>query len=78
MLSTTGTAEARKALQHGHLRNFIRVANRAKKGFDHIIDHRQENFDFRLRRGIIAKTEYPGVAELVPRHIWDEIGRAHV
>ena len=35
-------------------------------------------FDFRLRRGIIAKTEYPGVAELVPRHIWDvEIARSN-
>ena len=33
----------------------------------------RKNFDFRLRRGIIAKTEYPGVAELVPRHIWDFI-----
>ena len=35
-------------------------------------------FDFRLGRGIIAKTEYPGVAELVPRHIWDvEIARSN-
>ena len=35
-------------------------------------------FDFRSRRGIIAKTEYPGVAELVPRHIWDvEIARSN-
>ena len=34
-------------------------------------------FDFHLRRGIIAKTEYPGVAELVPRRIWDaEIARS--
>ena len=35
-------------------------------------------FDFRPQRGIIAKTEYPGVAELVPRHIWDvEIARSN-
>ena len=35
-------------------------------------------FGFRLLRGIIAKTEYPGVAELVPRHIWDvEIARSN-
>ena len=35
-------------------------------------------FDFCLSRGIIAKTEYPGVAELVPRHIWDvEIARSN-
>ena len=32
-------------------------------------------FDFRLRRGIMAKTEYPGVAQLVGRDIWDvEVG----
>ena len=32
-------------------------------------------FDFRLARGIIAKTEYPGVAQLVGRDIWDvEVG----
>ena len=38
----------------------------------------RKNFDFRLRRGIIPKTEYPGVAELVPRHIWDvEIARSN-
>ena len=28
-------------------------------------------FDFRLGRGIIAKTEYPGVAKVVSRLIWD-------
>ena len=35
-------------------------------------------FDFRSQRGIMAKIEYPGVAELVPRHIWDvEIARSN-
>ena len=34
----------------------------------------RKNFDFRPGRGIIAKTEYPGVAELVPRRIWDMVG----
>ena len=28
-------------------------------------------FDFPLRRGIMAEIEYPGVAQLVGRHIWD-------
>ena len=38
----------------------------------------RKNFDFRPQRGIMAKTEYPGVAELVPRHIWDvEIARSN-
>ena len=37
----------------------------------------RKNFHFRPQRGIIAKTEYPGVAELVPRRIWDaEIARS--
>ena len=32
-------------------------------------------FDFRLWRVIMAKTEYPGVAQLVGRDIWDvEVG----
>ena len=34
-------------------------------------------FDFCPQRGIIAKTEYPGLPELVPRRIWDaEIARS--
>lgn len=28
-------------------------------------------FDFLPRRGIMAEIEYPGVAQLVGRHIWD-------
>ena len=28
-------------------------------------------FDFPLRRGIMIEIEYPGVAQLVGRHIWD-------
>lgn len=32
-------------------------------------------FDFLPRRGIMAETEYPGVAQLVGRDIWDvEVG----
>ena len=31
----------------------------------------RKNFDFRPGRGIIAKTEYPGVAQLVGRDIWE-------
>ena len=32
-------------------------------------------FDFPLRRGIMAEIEYPGVAQLVGRDIWDvEVG----
>ena len=31
----------------------------------------RKNFDFRPRRGIIAKTEYPGVVQLIERAVWD-------
>lgn len=35
----------------------------------------RKNFDFPLHRGIMAKIEYPGVAQLVGRDIWDvEVG----
>jgi len=33
-------------------------------------------FDFRPRRGIMAKTEYPGLAQLVARVVWDFIRRS--
>ena len=48
---------------------------RHKNGFDHRNDHRQKNFIFSARRGIMAEIEYPGVAQLVGRDIWDvEVG----
>ena len=31
----------------------------------------RKNFDFLPRCGIITEIEYPGVAQLVGRHIWD-------
>ena len=31
-------------------------------------------FDFRPQRGIMAKTEYPGLAQLVARVVWDMVG----
>ena len=35
----------------------------------------RKNFIFTVRRGIMAETEYPGVAQLVGRDIWDvEVG----
>ena len=35
----------------------------------------RKNFIFSARRGIMAKIEYPGVAQLVGRDIWDvEVG----
>ena len=35
----------------------------------------RKNFIFTVRRGIMEKSEYPGVAQLVGRDIWDvEVG----
>ena len=35
----------------------------------------RKNFIFTVRRGIMAEIEYPGVAQLVGRDIWDvEVG----
>ena len=31
----------------------------------------RKNFIFRPQRGIIAKTEYPGVVQLIERAVWD-------
>ena len=32
----------------------------------------RKNFIFTLRRGIMAETEYPGIAKLVSRLVWDQ------
>ena len=38
----------------------------------------KKNFESREFRAIIKTIKYPGVAELVPRHIWDvEIARSN-
>lgn len=66
-LSTMGAGEARKCLKQRRLPEFPRLLNWAKNRFDHRIDHRQHNL----------KNQYPGVAQLVGRHIWDvEAGRS--
>ena len=58
---------------------FVGFLSTAKPGRNPLWPHKWpqtgKNFDFRLRRDIIAKTEYPGVAQLVGRDIWDvEVG----
>lgn len=32
----------------------------------------RKNFIFTVRRGIMAETEYPGIAKLVSRLVWDQ------
>ena len=50
---------------------FSDCRKRHKSGFDHRNDHRQKIFDFHPHRGIMAEIEYPGVAKLVSRLIWE-------
>ena len=45
---------------------------RLKSGFDHRNDHRQKKLYFSARRGIMAEIEYPGIAKLVSRLVWDQ------
>ncbi len=45
---------------------------RLKSGFDHRNDHRQKKRYFSARRGIMAEIEYPGIAKLVSRLVWDQ------
>ena len=51
---------------------FSDYRKRHKSGFDHRNDHRQKIFDFHPHRGIMEKTEYPGIAKLVSRLVWDQ------
>ena len=55
---------------------FSDYRKRHKSGFDHINDHRQKKTLF-LPLAVVSwqKSEYPGVAQLVGRDIWDvEVG----
>ena len=36
-------------------------------------DHRQKIFDFLPRRGIMTEIEYPGIAKLVSRLVWERV-----
>ena len=51
---------------------FSGCRKRHKSGFDHINDHRQKIFDFPPRLGIMTEIEYPGIAKLVSRLVWDQ------
>ena len=44
---------------------------RHKSGFDHINDHRQKNLYFYRSPWYHGEIEYPGVAQLVGRDIWE-------
>lgn len=71
-----GKVKRRKALRRLHLRDFPPAAKRgAKAALTTGMTTDRKIFDFLPRHGIMAEIEYPGVAQLVGRDIWDvEVG----
>ena len=65
-------AKRRKALQHLRLRGLSPVAEGGTKAdLTTGMTTDRKNFDFPSRRDIMAEIEYPGVAKLVSRLIWE-------
>ena len=66
-------AKRRKALQHLRSRDFPPVAeNGTKAALTTGLTTDRKIFDFPSRRGIMAEIEYPGIAKLVSRLVWDQ------
>lgn len=66
-------AKRRKALQHLRLRGLSPVAEGGTKAdLTTGMTTDRKNFDFLPRRGIMAEIEYPGIAKLVSRLVWDQ------
>ena len=61
-----------KPLRHKHLRDFRWLRNRAQKPlWPHKWPHSGKDFKSHEIHAIMITTKYPGVAQLVGRHIWD-------
>ena len=75
-LSGTGQGETPQSLATQAFAGFPPVAeNGTKAALTTGLTTDRKIFDFPLRRDIMAGTEYPGVAQLVGRDIWDvEVG----
>lgn len=66
-------AKRRKALQHLRLRGLSPVAEGGTKAdLTTGMTTDRKIFDFPLRRGIMTEIEYPGIAKLVSRLVWDQ------
>ena len=66
-------AKRRKALQHLRSRDFPPVAeNGTKAALTTGLTTDRKIFDFLPRRGIMTEIEYPGIAKLVSRLVWDQ------
>ena len=79
--------ECRGGIRDGAMRNAAKPCNTGNSGFSPVAENGtkaalttgmttdRKIFDFLPRRDIMAKIEYPGVAQLVGRDIWDvEVG----
>ena len=75
-VSGTGHCETPQSLATPAFAGFSPVAeNGTKADLTTGMTTDRKIFDFPLRRGIMAEIEYPGVAQLVGRDIWDvEVG----
>ena len=66
-------AKRRKALQHLRLRGLSPVAEGGTKAdLTTGMTTDRKIFDFLPRRGIMTEIEYPGIAKLVSRLVWDQ------
>ena len=75
-VSGTGQGETPQSLVIPAFAGFPLIAESGtKKALTTGMTTDRKIFDFPLRRGIMAEIEYPGVAQLVGRDIWDvEVG----
>ena len=75
-VSGTGQGETPQSLATRAIAGFSPVAeNGTKAALTTGMTTDRKNFILSARRGIMAKIEYPGVAQLVGRDIWDvEVG----
>ena len=75
-MSGTGHGEMPQSLATPAIAGFHPIAeNGTKAALTTGLTTDRKIFDFPSRRGIMAEIEYPGVAQLVGRDIWDvEVG----
>ncbi len=75
-VSETGHGEMPQSLATPAIAGFHPIAeNGTKAALTTGLTTDRKIFDFPSRRGIMAEIEYPGVAQLVGRDIWDvEVG----
>ena len=73
VVSGTGQGETPQSLVTPSFAGFSPVAeNGTKAALTTGMTTDRKIFDFPPRRGIMEKTEYPGIAKLVSRLVWDQ------